>query len=166
MEPGSEITVPGGWCAPSEVIYDFAGIDSFYGLPTGDNRTELPTFKVSRGAITYTLGLSAKDQKFLDMAMGVALTSDCRMKHGAVVVKHGHVLGFSANLWRNNPKNVDPEFCSVHAEIAALRKAGMPKKATVYVARVNNHGEPRLSKPCPNCQEVLDGLKAKVYWTV
>lgn len=153
------LSAQGGWVSPGAIFYDL------YDQEVVSSESLLPEFKVSRGAITYSLPLTAKDQKFLDMAMGVALTSECRMKHGAVVVKHGHVLGFSANIWRNNPKNVDPEFCSVHAEIAALRKAGMPKKATVYVARVNNHGEPRLSKPCANCQEVLDGLKAKVYYT-
>lgn len=99
------------------------------------------------------------------MALGVATTSTCRFKHGAVVVKHGRVLGSSPNKMKNSPKYVDWRHSSIHAEIAALKKAGWPKRATVYVARVNNLGEARLSKPCANCQEVLDGLRCKVEWT-
>lgn len=88
------------------------------------------------------------------------------MRHGAVVVKHGHVLGSSPNVNKNDPRYVDHRHASIHAEVAALRKAGFPKRATVYVARVNRFGDPRLSQPCANCQEVLDELRCKVVWTV
>lgn len=104
--------------------------------------------------------------RHLQMAMGVALTSHCRYKHGAIVVKHGHVLGSATNRTRNDPKYVDWRNSSIHAEVAALRKAGFPRRSTVYVARVNRLGESRLSKPCANCQEILDGLRCKVVWTV
>jgi tRNA(Arg) A34 adenosine deaminase TadA len=103
--------------------------------------------------------------KFLERAMGVALTSSCRYRHGAIVVKHGHVLGSGTNRIRNDPKYVDWRSSSIHAEIVALRRASFPKRATIYVARVNRLGEPRLSKPCANCQEVLDGLRIKVIHT-
>jgi len=99
------------------------------------------------------------------MAMGVATTSKCRMKHGALVVKHGHVLGTSPNVEKNSPKYVDHEHASVHAEIRAMQRAGWPIKATVYVARVNNFGESRLSKPCANCQAVLEANNCKAVWT-
>jgi cytidine deaminase len=103
--------------------------------------------------------------RYLEMAKGVALTSKCRYKHGAIVVKHGHVLGSGVNVTKNSPRYVDWRYSSVHAEIAAMKKAGWPKRATIYVARVNNHGEARMSKPCPNCQEVLDEFRCKVEWT-
>lgn len=88
------------------------------------------------------------------------------MKHGAVIVKHGHILGVSPNLVKNDPRFVNYKECHVHAELAALRRANYPRKATIYVARVNNQGEDRMSRPCINCQEVLDGLQCKVYWTI
>lgn len=97
--------------------------------------------------------------------MGVALTSSCRHRHGAIVVKHGHTMGIGTNKYRNDPRYVDWKCSSIHAEIVALRRAGFPRRATIYVARVNGIGEPRLSKPCNNCQEVLDGLKIKVVHT-
>lgn len=103
--------------------------------------------------------------RFLERACGVALTSTCRQKHGAIVVHHGKVLGASTNIPKNDPKYVDWHSASVHAEIAALRKARWPRKATIYVARVNRFGEIRLSKPCAACQHVLDLYRIKVVHT-
>lgn len=150
----SEITVSSGYCAPVIPIYDL-----------------FPIITAERGGITFDkVGTNwkpstNKNDRFLTMAMGVALSSKCRMKHGAVVVKHGRILGSSPNLWKNDPKNVHYKHASVHAEMAALRKAGWPTKVTVYVARVNGKGESRLSKPCANCQVVLDEMKIKVVYT-
>jgi len=113
------------------------------------------------------MDLTRNDKRFLTMAMGVALGSKCKFRHGAVVVKHGTILGSSPNLYKNDPRNVNPKHCQIHAEIAAMKRAGWPSKATVYVARLGGAKsvEPRLSKPCANCQEVLDAYKAKVVWT-
>lgn len=108
---------------------------------------------------------SGKDIKFLNMALGVATQSKARYKHGALVVRHSHVLGASPNVVKNDPRYVDHQHSSIHAEIAAMKKAGWPRRATVYVARVNSYGKARLSKPCATCQEVLDAHKCKVVWT-
>jgi deoxycytidylate deaminase len=144
------IDVPMGLCAPIAPVYDL-----------------FPTFPVNKGPVIFdAVKQPEKVTRFLSMAMGVATTSQCKMKHGAIVVKHGHVLGSSPNIWKNDPKNVHYKNSSVHAEIAALRKAGWPKKVDIYVARVNNQGESRLSKPCANCQAVLDEMKIKVIYTV
>ena len=109
--------------------------------------------------------LTKKDSRFLLIAMGVATQSRCKFKHGAIVVRHGKILSSACNQIKNDPKYVDPKHCQIHAEIAALKKAGWPSKVTVYVARVNGFGTARLSKPCANCQEVLDAHKVKVIWT-
>lgn len=106
-----------------------------------------------------------KIRKYLDMAAGVALESKCRFKHGCVVVRHGKVLGSSPNVEKNNPRFVDYEHASVHAEIRAMQRAGWPTGVTVFVARVNNLGEQRLSKPCANCETVLKQYRCKVFWT-
>lgn len=127
----------------------------------------LPVVKVNRGPIKFeTVKPPNKDQRYLDMACGVAMTSECRMKHGAIVVRHSKILGASPNVEKNNPKFTGWENASVHAEIRALKRAGWPVKATVYVARVNNHGERRMSKPCANCQEILNKFKIRVVYTV
>lgn len=106
--------------------------------------------------------------RFLNLAAGVALTSTCRMQHGCVVVKHGRILGYSPNVYRNNPRNVDEkhlDHCSIHAEIRALRKAKFPTKATLYVSRVNRQGELRCSRPCEGCWSLIRELKCKVVHT-
>lgn len=101
----------------------------------------------------------------MSMAMGVATQSKARFKHGAVVVRHSKVLGASPNINKNNPRYVSYEHASVHAEIAALRKARWPRKADIYVARINTSGQRRYSRPCANCQVVLDELQCKVIFT-
>ena len=99
------------------------------------------------------------------MALGVATLSKCRYRHGAVVVKHGRVLGTGSNVTKNSPKFVDWKHSSIHAEINAMKKAGWPRRATVYVGRINSAGQARLSKPCANCQAVLDEFRCRVQWT-
>ncbi len=106
------------------------------------------------------------DTKHLSMATQVASLSECRMKHGAVVVKNGNVLGISTNVVRNSPKNVDWKHSSIHAEVRALRKAGFPRRATVYVARVNKNGERRMSMPCAGCMSLIEELQCRVVWSV
>src|SRR5689334_7184345 len=98
-----------------------------------------------------TITMTRMTSRFLQMAMGVALTSKCKFQHGAVVVLHGRVRGFAPNVQKNDPLYVDHRHSQIHAEIAAMKKAGWPRKATIYVARVNGEGEPRLSKPCATC---------------
>lgn len=162
MEPGSEALQSAGWSAPVDPVYDM------YWYNDDDNlNLELPVVKVNRGGISFkpTTALGSKDQRFLDMACGVALESACKFRHGAVVVKHGHILGSSTNVQKNDPLYVDWKHSQIHAEIAAMKKAGWPTKATIYVARVNGKGEARLSKPCANCAEVLDQFKMKVIYT-
>lgn len=111
--------------------------------------------------------ISAKDQRFLQMAAGVATQSKCRFRHGCVLVKHGKILSASPNIFRNNVHNMGDNWAhsSIHSEIATLKRAGFPRRATLFVARINASGEIRISKPCYNCQEVIDGLHCKVLWT-
>jgi deoxycytidylate deaminase len=92
--------------------------------------------------------------------------------HGAVVVKSGRVIGTGFNKDRNNPYYVSPEHikthCSVHAEVDAIRDAKWNVKgAVLYVARVNNRGIDRNSKPCIRCQVVIEEAQIKkVIYTV
>lgn len=106
-----------------------------------------------------------RNVRFLAMAAGVALESKCRFRHGAVVVKNGRVLGSAPNLLKNDPRYVDFHHSSIHAEVAALRRARFPRRATVFIARINKVGALRYSKPCPSCQELIDGLQCRVVYT-
>lgn len=47
---GNGLVAAGGWCAPSETLYDLTGNES------ADNLLDLPEFRVRRGGINFTLG--------------------------------------------------------------------------------------------------------------
>jgi len=97
------------------------------------------------------------------------MSSSERMKHGAVIVKGGRVMSVGINKFRNHPLIIQPEIiktvCSVHAEMDALRKIRDARGATIYVARVNNGGKTRLSRPCNYCYKAIReaGINKIVY---
>jgi len=114
--------------------------------------------------------LSRRDRAFLSVARYMATKSSSRNTHGAVVVKSGRVLGSGWNKDRNHPSVVSPENiktdCSYHAEEVAIRDANhYVRNATIYVARVNKHGEDRDSKPCSRCLNLIkiSGIKRVIY---
>ncbi len=83
-------------------------------------------------------------------------------------MKHGRILGVSPNVYRNNPRNVSEEHldrCSIHAEVRSLRKAGFPKKAILFVVRVNGQNEVRKAMPCDGCMSLINELQCKVVHT-
>jgi len=112
---------------------------------------------------------SKTDRAYLSFATYVASQSDCRMKHGAVIVKGGRVIATAVNTERNRPEQVSEEHikthCSVHAEVNALRRAKKVKGATIYVARSNRSGDPIMSRPCDRCYKQIkrSGIKKVVY---
>jgi pyrimidine deaminase RibD-like protein len=114
--------------------------------------------------------VSKRDRAYLSVARYLARKSSERMKHGAVVVKGGRVLGTGYNKGRNHPFIVSSEHikehCSRHAEVEAIRDANYNVKgAVIYVARVNRSGHDRDSKPCERCQEFIDaaGIKRVIH---
>lgn len=121
--------------------------------------------------MAYIDTLSRREKSFLAVARYMASKSESRRKHGAIVVKSGRVLGTGYNKDTNNPYTVSPEHikthCSRHAEIEAIRDANWNVRgATIYVARINNSGEDRYSKPCGYCERVIiDTEIKKVIYT-
>jgi pyrimidine deaminase RibD-like protein len=114
--------------------------------------------------------LSNRDKAWLKRALNLAATSTANKRHGCVIIRGGNVVGVGVNKYINKPFFTSQEHmnrCSIHAEVAAIRNAkGNVRGATVYVARINNQGEPKFSQPCANCQAVLDeyGVRRAV-WT-
>lgn len=90
-------------------------------------------------------------------------------RHGAVVVKGGRVVSVGINKFRNHPTILEKcnvrTAASTHAEIDALSRVKDPHGAVIYVARVNNSGRKRFSRPCPRCYAELEraGVKKIVY---
>lgn len=124
------------------------------------------------GEINYVKRVSHSNRQraFLDLAVRLAESSELEFKHGAVVVRGGSVLAVGVNKWKN--RNLPPtpvtEYnpnLTVHAEMDALSRIANPKGVTIYVARVNKHGEERLSHPCENCEQKLmeAGVKKVIF---
>lgn len=112
------------------------------------------------------MNLSKSEQAFLSVARYLAGKSASRRRHGAVVVKSGRVIGTGYNKDRNSPMFVSPEHikthCSRHAELEAIRDANWNVRgAVLYVARVNNQGQDRNSKPCGLCEDIIRETEIK-----
>jgi tRNA(Arg) A34 adenosine deaminase TadA len=114
--------------------------------------------------------LSNRETAFLSMARYFAKKSKAKKKHGAVIVKSGRVVGVGYNKNRNNPLFCSPEHikphASRHAEIHAMREAGENVAgAVLYIARVNNLGQDRNSRPCILCEAAIKqaNIKKVIY---
>ena len=114
------------------------------------------------------MGISKRDKYFLTIAVEAAKNSECRMRHGAVLVKNGNVLGVGINKMRNHP-SVLGEFtknkASYHAEVVAASRVPDASGAVLYSARVWKDGTPAYARPCDECQQVIDdlGIKRTIY---
>lgn len=115
--------------------------------------------------------MSKKRIHFMNKARSVAELSQESNKHGAVVVKAGKIVSRGFNKFKNDPKRIPEQFikshCSRHAEWVAIKSAGCNiKGADIYVARINNQGVDRMSKPCPACSSLIreSGIK-RVFYT-
>ena len=105
--------------------------------------------------------------KHMEMAINVAKTSKCRFKHGCVVVYRGKVVSSATNKQLLVPNDRTWRRSQVHAEAAAIAAARKYSNgATVYVARVDNDGQPMDSKPCKRCESLLSryGIN-QIIWT-
>lgn len=114
--------------------------------------------------------LSKKDVSYLNIARSLAEKSEEKKKHGAVVIKSGRVVGYGFNKFKNHtdyiPEDLIKIHCSRHAEEVAIKIAGNNAKgAILYVARVNNQGIDRNSKPCKICAKLIkkSGIKKVIY---
>jgi tRNA(Arg) A34 adenosine deaminase TadA len=110
--------------------------------------------------------LSKRDRRWLAVASRIAMESNERTKHGCIIVRSGSVQGKGCNTYRNQPGIIEEiGALSVHAEINALRRSNRTDGAVLYVARVNSQGEPRQSRPCPDCLAAakVAGIKRIVY---
>lgn len=112
-----------------------------------------------------------RQERHLDRAIQVSLTSSERFRHGAIIAHGSRVLAVGVNTHRASPMNVsDPKTGSAwHAEVAALRslRTTVPyNRLSLYVARTLKDGTPANSRPCANCMAVLDYVGiTDIHWT-
>lgn len=110
--------------------------------------------------------------EIIDRLVFLAKKSNMKHKHGALILKHGEIIGEGTN------KIVD-FMChqySIHSEVAAilsLKRQHRNKKfledAILIVVRVtgNMHQNFRMSSPCENCAKeiIKNGIKTVYYST-
>ena len=110
--------------------------------------------------------LQGRDQRWLQRACGVALTSTHTHRLGAIAVRGGNPNHTAVNRFRNHPRVVDAwADCSVHAE-AALLESCDAAGSIVYVARITTTGNVAIAKPCRACLLLLTASAVKrVVWT-
>ncbi len=66
--------------------------------------------------------LSTKDEKYISEASMEALKSPVLMRHGAIAVANGKIIGRGHNDYRTTSKdNFITDSCTMHAEIGAMR---------------------------------------------
>jgi len=130
-------------------------------------------FKHRNYTVDSPINLSNRQKRYVQQAKSMATQSSYgKIRHGAVLVKGGSILSASFNKdkfssFGNRFRKQGLGPATHHAEIGCILGVDKSKTtgATVYVVRVNRHGEYRLSKPCPMCHKILKfcGVKKVVY---
>jgi len=92
----------------------------------------------------------------LQEALLIAQNSRCKYKHGAVVMRRGKIISRGTNYRRFAPTDRSWRASYVHAEEMAIHMAGDVTGATIFVARVNNSGDPLPSQPCKRCSGLIE----------
>jgi len=103
--------------------------------------------------------LSKSRKRYFDLAKRAAMESTYgKLRHGAVVVKGGSIVSFGFNKanhcqFGKRFRHRDRGDATQHAEISAI--LGIPRSTTqgadLYVVRINNYCQWRMSKPCHMC---------------
>lgn len=108
--------------------------------------------------------LTQRDNRFYELAMMLAETSECHYRMSAVITNGARVLSLGVNQIKTHPKQAiyREHVVSIHAELAAILHARTDLTgATIYIARWKN----LISKPCLTCREIIReaGITTAVY---
>jgi deoxycytidylate deaminase len=109
------------------------------------------------------MDISKRQERYFELAKRISYQSDyLGYRHGALLVKGGSVLNASSNKsnfcsFGNRFREPNTGSATLHAELGTI--LGLDRSSTqgtdVYVVRVNNNGEYRMSKPCPMCESAM-----------
>lgn len=67
--------------------------------------------------------------------------------------------------YKNTKTNGEYKPC-LHSELKAIIKMGLEdcSKLTFVNVRIDNNNKPRISRPCPNCMNILESVQYKRIW--
>jgi deoxycytidylate deaminase len=103
----------------------------------------------------------------MNNAFKEATKSECRCKHGAIIVRGGSILAKGYNKYRTHPTWGTGPLLTVHAEAAAIRSAERQgisiHGAIMYIARNNMYSQ--MSRPCAGCEARIRkaGIRKIIY---
>jgi deoxycytidylate deaminase len=86
-------------------------------------------------------------------------------KHAALLGVKYKIISIGVNKEKTSPLQDEykhSDHCVwTHAEVDCLSNTLIPKKATLYVIRVNKQNKFMLSKPCEGCQKLIERKEIK-----
>lgn len=127
---------------------------------------------------------SYRRERLIEIAKSLQHCREGRSLHFSFILKNNQLLVTSVNsykklhpyhrfgLYKPLKNNCQNYIAGVHSEISAIReyinKFGNSDFSglTIFNIRLSKNGEEMLSKPCGNCQRVLDSFNFKsILWT-
>ena len=119
--------------------------------------------------------ITGRHRRYVDLAKKLAESSSYSLhRHGAVLVKGGSGLNWSANQnkvqrWAQRFRSHGCGHATHHAELGAILGVARDKTtgSDVYVVRISKKGSLLMSKPCEMCQELLRHVGVKrVFYSI
>jgi deoxycytidylate deaminase len=111
--------------------------------------------------------------KTIEISKSLVEIPDSKNKHFSFIVFQGKILSIGWNHgWRTHPiaRKLGYRFDAIHSELDSIigyrGEEKRLKKCTLINVRVNRFGELGMSKPCPNCLNLLSEYRFKdIYYT-
>jgi len=109
-----------------------------------------------------------KLDKYIGMAVPIALNNERTKKHVSFIIRKGELVSYGVNKMKTHPlaKRYGYRYDEIHSELDALLRYKGPKdKLTLLNFRFNRFGEMRMSKPCKLCMPWCDVLFDRIIYS-
>jgi len=112
--------------------------------------------------------ITKKDEYFYQKALELAEFGEHRVRVGCVSVYKSTIITGTFNTHRNSSFGVPYTDLTTHAEKSCinLMPRHMRSGATLYIARIDQDGRVKPSKPCGRCMRMIleQEIKEMVFW--